>query len=121
MSLRGMAELLVLPCSQAIAQQRAEALSVRLGGLHGQPQAQLDGFKSRVLRSEAPTQRHLYATEWRSLDVAEARSGATLMLGDATLPAECERLSSRVSRPELAAQVDGGAWGVIATAVATRA
>ena len=77
---------------------------MRLGGLDGQPQAQLDGLKSRALRSEAPAQRHLYTTEWRSLDMAEAQSGATLVISDVTLPAEYEGLSSRASlHDELAA------------------
>ena len=41
------------------------------------PQAQLDGFKTRLLRAaEAPAQRHLYVTEWRALDTAQARAGA---------------------------------------------
>ena len=38
---------------------------MQLGALSGHSQAQLDGFKSRALRAEALTQRHLYATEWR--------------------------------------------------------
>jgi hypothetical protein len=45
----------------------SEAVSVGLGALGRTAQAQLDGFKSRVLRAEAPTQRHVYAAEWRSL------------------------------------------------------
>ena len=113
--------LCCLLCSQGVALQSAEAVSVQLGGLDGPPQAQLDGFTSRALRSApAPSQRHLYLTEWRSLDVAEARGGATLVIGDAALAAECERLSSRVSRHELAPTVGGGAWAVIAAVVATQ-
>ena len=55
-------------CAQAVARQGAEADGVRLGGLlTAQPQAQLDGFKSRALRSEAGAQRHLYVTQWCSL------------------------------------------------------
>ena len=42
----------------------ADAILVRLAAHVGKPQAQLDGFKSRALRAEAPRQRHLYATEW---------------------------------------------------------
>ncbi|MDC0525473.1 enoyl-CoA hydratase-related protein [bacterium] len=94
---------------------------MRLGGLNAQPQAQLDGFKSRTLRSaQAPTQRHLYLTEWRSLNAAGARDGATLVIGNEALFFECEPLSSRASRHELAATVGGGAWAVIATTVATQ-
>ena len=44
---------------QGVARQLAGALSVRLGALAGQAQAQLDGFKSRALRSDAPTPRQL--------------------------------------------------------------
>ena len=106
-------------CSQGVALQSAAAVSVRLGGLNGQPQAQLDGFKSRALRStQAPAQRHLYLTEWRSLDVGGVRSGATLVIGDEALPAECERLSSRMSRHKLATTAFDGTWAVIATVVA---
>ena len=48
--------------SQAVAVQSAEALSVRLGGLDRQAQAQLDGFKSRALRSGRP--RSATCTQW---------------------------------------------------------
>ena len=47
-----------------MAREGAEAVSVRLGGIGGQSQAQLDGFKTRALRAlraQAPAQRHLYA------------------------------------------------------------
>ena len=60
-----------------MARQGADAVAVRLGSLFGQPQAQLDGFKSRALRSEASTARHLYLTEWRSLDAGTLRSEAS--------------------------------------------
>ena len=102
-----------------MAPQSADAVLVRLGGVDGQHQAQLDGFKTRVLRSEVAAQRHLYLTEWRSLDAAEPSHGATLVIGDAMLPAEYERVPSRVTQPELAAKL-GGAWALIATAVATQ-
>ena len=48
---------------------------MRLGAQSERPQAQLDGFKSRALRAGAPTQRHLYTTEWRAIEVA-AKQGA---------------------------------------------
>ena len=51
-------------------QPGADAVSVVLGAVASPPQAQLDGFKSRALRAEAPTQRHLYTTEWRQIEVA---------------------------------------------------
>ena len=62
-------------CSQGVARRSADAVSVRLGGVDAQPQAQLDGFKSRALRFAAPAQRHLYTTEWRSLNLADGPAG----------------------------------------------
>ena len=53
---------------QVTERQGAEAASISLGVRLGQSQAQLDGFRTRAARAEAPAQRHLYATEWRSLD-----------------------------------------------------
>ncbi|MDC0525812.1 hypothetical protein OAO87_02340, partial [bacterium] len=111
--------------AQRLAQQlprvNANAVSVRLGGLGGQRQAQLDGFKSRALRStRAPAQRHLYLTEWRSVDVAEARVGATLVIGDVSSLAKCKWLSACASPHELSATAVGGAWAAIATVVATQ-
>ena len=91
---------------------------MRLGSLLGQPQAQLNGFKSRALRSEVSTPRHLYRTEWRSLDAASAQSGATLVIGYETWTAECERLSPNASRHELAAMVGGDDWAVVVATVA---
>ena len=108
-------------CVQGVARQGGEAVAVRLGSpTVQQPQAQLDGFKSRALQSEASAQRHLYLTEWHSLDAAAAQSSATLAIGHATWTAECERLSSKASRHELAAEVGGGARAVIALAAATQ-
>ena len=84
-----------------------------------QPCSQLDGFKSRALRSEAPAQRHLYLTEWRSLAAAAAQSGATLVIGFEAWTAECERLSPpNSSRHELAAMVGGDDWAVVVATVA---
>ena len=65
---------------------------MRLGALASPPQAQLDGFKSRVLRAEAPAQRHLYATEWWALELREAvTTAAVLVLGDECLAWETSR------------------------------
>ena len=94
-----------------MARQGASAVAVRLGSLLGRAQAQLDGFKSRALRSEVSTPRHLYRTGWRSLDAALAQSGATLMIGFKTWTAECERLSPKSSQHELAAVVGGDDFG----------
>ena len=63
---------LVLVRLQAVARQGVEVVSVRLGALSGQSQAQLDGFKSRALRAEAPAQRHLYTTEWQAIKLGSA-------------------------------------------------
>ena len=54
-------------CLQGVERQGVEAVSVRLGGVVEPPQAQLDGFKSRALRSDAPTMRHLYTTRGGAL------------------------------------------------------
>ena len=71
---------------------------MRLGAHASPPQAQLDGFKSRALRAEAPTVRHLYATHWRALDRSSSEVGGapTLVLGGARLgpPGREQRLDS---------------------------
>ena len=104
---------------QAVARQGPDAVSVRLGALCGQSQAQLDGFKSRALRAEAPTQRHLYITEWRQIEVAGWVSTEVLAISDDET-VECERLSSRVSHVELATALRNGKLAAIAVAVATQ-
>jgi hypothetical protein len=84
---------------------------VRLGGVDGQSRAQLDGFKSRALRPEAPAQRHLYATEWRVLAATPAPAQgrpAALVLGDAALPFEDERVPSRTRWNELELDLEPG-------------
>ena len=45
---------------------------MRLAHAAEQMQAELDGFKSRALRAEAPAQRHLYTTEWRGEEDVQA-------------------------------------------------
>ena len=81
---------------------------MRLGGVIDRLLAQIDGFKSRAMRVEAPAlQRYLYASEWRSLDAAEVSASATLMIGNAGF-AECARLSSHSSVHELAAKISDG-------------
>ena len=112
---------LVLTCCmclhlQGVARQSAEAVSVRLGGADGQPQAQLDDFKSRALRTSPPAQRHLYVTAWRAIDAGAARGAAMLVMGN--VADECTRVPSRASRHELAAEAGGGAWAVIVLAEA---
>ena len=58
---------------------------VRLGVRDCCSQAQLDGFKSRTLRFEAPTQRHLYITEWCAIDVVGEHSEPMLVF-EAAIP-----------------------------------
>ena len=127
---------------QGVARQGADAVAVRLGSLFGQPQAQLDGFKSRALRSEASTARHLYLTEWRSLDAGTLRSEASaschlyltawrhievasselaevLTISDEQ-QSSSTRLASRAAPTEMTMALHYGAWAAIALAVATQ-
>jgi hypothetical protein len=104
----------------ARAEVPVDAVSVRLGADAKPARAQLDGFKSRALRSGAPAQRHLYVTEWCSICMTEASRVATLVIGDEISPPDCVRLSSRASRHELAAKVGASAWAVVVMAVATQ-
>ena len=57
-------------------------MSVWLATPSGQQQARLDGFKSRALRAEAPTQRHLYTTFWRHIEVVGGASAEVLVVGN---------------------------------------
>ena len=100
--------------SQVTARQGSEAVSVRLGALTRSSQAQLDGFKSRVLRAEAGTQRHFYVTDWRVLDAPRQSAAAVFVTGDA------EALTDGKSVASVAAGVGsvewdnggtGGRWG----------
>ena len=91
-------------CPQAAAQQGDAAVSVRLGALAGPAQAQLDGFKSRVLRAEASTpQQHLYVTEWSIIGELEAaeRTAVLMVGGDESM--QSERLASSVLGEEMVA------------------
>ena len=103
-----------------VSRQNAEASMVRLGALAGPSQAQLGGFRMRAVKAEPPTQKHLYMTEWLKISEAKASEvqGTTLVIsnGDATV---CERLSSRVTREELAMKAQAGAWSSIAVVMAT--
>ena len=89
--------LLVCVRLQVVAQQGVNAASVRLGTCGAQQQAQLDGFKSRVLRVSVAAYHHqydlyLYATEWRTLvAVDELSSAAVLLMGGslARAPVAC--------------------------------
>ena len=94
-----------------------------LGGRDGAAQARLDGFKWRVLRSGAPAQRHLYATEWRSLEArpAEVDRSCTLMLGGEGLKLSlCAHLSPAPPHGALASPLAAAAWSVVFLAEAPR-
>ena len=111
----------VCMCAQGASQQGGESISVRLGALASPPQAQLDGFKSRVLRAEAPAQRHLYATEWWALELREAvTTAAVLVLGDECLAMGDQPRASPVGCKELAGSADTAVGAVVLQAVATR-
>jgi hypothetical protein len=100
------------------ARCRGGLLHGSLGGVDGQSRAQLDGFKSRALRPEAPAQRHLYATEWRVLAATPAPAQgrpAALVLGDAALPFEDERVPSRTRWNELELDLDIGVPRLVMT------
>ena len=83
---------------------------------------QLNGFKSRVLRTEVRAQRHLYATDWRALAIKEVKSmKSMLLLRDEELASSrCERLDPRVARDALVAKMRGSTWSVVAAAVGTQ-
>ena len=108
-----------LACSQAVAHHRPEAVSVRLGGILGQPQAQLDGFKSRALCAGAGAQRNLYITEWRRIQVAGDAGAEVLVISDDGT-VDCECLLFQISHAELVTALYNGKWAAVALAVATQ-
>ena len=87
---------------------------MRLGADGAPPQVQLDGFKSRAVRVHAPVQRHLYATEWRAVDMGAlaARSLALMLLN----VVESEQSSSCAWH---ATRLVGGASAIIVAWLAT--
>ena len=102
---------------QAVAREGADAMSVRLGTRAEAAQAQLDGFKSRVLRAEAPAQRHLYATAWRALDsLAETAGVPRLVVSGEALTADCA-----CQDPNVTARLMGDEAASIVAAAAQRA
>ena len=93
-----------------------------LGALAGQSQAQLDGFKSRALRVAAPEQRHLYVTEWRTLEMVERAGGSPILVVDEEelCMAGSIRPASSVTYAELATQLGGDRWETVVARIATQ-
>ena len=56
---------------------------MRLAAFPRSPQAQLDGFRSRVLRAEASAQSPLYVTGWHVLDAPKQCAASVFMVSDA--------------------------------------
>ena len=92
---------------------------MRLGAPARQRETQLDGFKSRALREKPPTQRHLYTTEWRDIEVGSGVGAEVLVIGDDEA-VECERLLPRVPHAELAVKLHAGQCAAIVVAVAAQ-
>jgi hypothetical protein len=93
---------------------------VRLGVLAGRSQAQLGGFRMRAVKAELPTQKHVYITEWLEISdtkASEVQTGTTLVISNGDSMG-CERLSSRVTREELATKAQAGTWSSIAVVMA---
>ena len=101
-------------------QDGPRAVAVSLGAERREQAAQLDGFKSRALRATAPTQQHLYATEWSSIELASvAPTGGrkVLVVSDVEVElASCECLDSAMTREALLAKLDASM--VVSTAAA---
>ena len=96
-------------------------MSILLGAAGADPQAQLNGFKSRALQAMATTaQRHLYATEWRVVEQLDGRAGAPMLLltdDSVSLPG-CECLRAAASAEEVEQRLRSKASSVVAAAVA---
>ena len=105
-------------CWQVMTQQSAEVMAVRLEHAAEQLQAELDGFRSRALRAEAPAQRHLYTTEWRLLDSAALATVNALVLSGIVAPILAKRACARDMHEDT--KLCDGAQAVLWTPVATQ-
>ena len=85
---------------------------MRLGALAHPPQAQLDGFKARALRTEAPAKRDLYMTQWQTLKATDAVQTVLLMLGSVH-----EWRSHRASGKQPPSTRRGGKWSATVVAL----
>ena len=103
---------------QVVELDEAGALSARLVGDAESSHAQLDGFKSRALRTEVPEQRLQYALAWRALGMCCAQCDATLLVGAAIFPNEDKHPSSWEKSIEMVSQAGGGAWTGVAVTLA---
>ena len=96
-------------------------MSVMLGAAGCEPQARLNGFKSRALQAMPKTaQRHLYVTEWRTFDRQDGGAGAPMLVitDNDALPSGCERLRSAALAEEMTARLSSASSSVVAAAVA---
>merc|ERR1711871_1914300 len=99
-----------------------DGMKARLGASSGPLQAQVDGFRLRALRAQAPAQqRHLYVTGWIALTATEeAEAPTTLVIGDVQLFAGVEQLASRVTKSELAEKLNSSEGGLVVVSTATQ-
>ena len=67
--------------SQAMNRTGAELASLRLDALKGKSRAYLDGFRSRNASVKMSSQRNLYASEWRALDMPSVLGVTLLVIG----------------------------------------
>ena len=78
----------------------------------------LDGFRSRAMRSEVPTTRHQYVTQWCTLDLTASEGGTApmLMVSDEGM---CGRdgVSGSVVHDALSAAMVASAWSVVVATV----
>ena len=109
----------LLACLQVVAHQGIEAISVQLGPLSKQMPAQLGGFKTRVLSADAPTQRHLYATKWRVIEMVGSVGSNVIAVG-VNWPTECERLYVRTLQVDLEGNLRNRIWEAVALALTTK-
>ena len=87
---------------------------MRLAALPGQCQAQLDGFKSRVLRGgEQSGPRHLYATQWRSAaeGLPADAAASLLMVGEQLRSTTGGSVGTELAASGWSAVATASAWG----------
>ena len=90
---------------QGVAWESVESTAVWLDAVASPLQAQLEGFKTRALRAQAPAQRHQYASEWHILAMAQASEIGRLVLSDTALITEMDGVGQRIIRGALGRQL----------------